>query len=102
MQVHLLKAEIQSLEEAKGGDCRGGAEASYVAAITSARDSGFVHEQGLACELAGFHHKRFGNHKRAQDYFSQAQQCYTVWGSQLKVGSMARQLEKQYLRSMTG
>jgi len=69
------------------------ANSSYAAAIASARSSKFVHEQGLACEYAGFHYKKIGDHVSAWDFFNQAKQCYAEWGSQTKVGIMARQLE---------
>lgn len=69
------------------------AKASYAAAITSARCSRFIHEQGLACELAGFHYKRIGDYNSACDLFNQAKQCYEKWGSQLKVDSISHQLE---------
>jgi len=82
-KVHLLEAESFSChgheEEAK---------ASYAAAIISARCSRFVHEQALACELAGFHFKRIGDHRSAWGYFSQAKECYSNWGSQMKVDSI--------------
>mmetsp|Transcript_28546 Transcript_28546/g.48585 ORF Transcript_28546/g.48585 Transcript_28546/m.48585 type:complete len:91 (-) Transcript_28546:351-623(-) len=69
------------------------ANASYASAISSARASRFIHEQGLACELAGFHHKKIGNNSIAWVFFDQAKQCYTEWGSQVKVDSISRQLE---------
>ena len=71
----------------------GKAKASYDAAITSARSSRFVHEQGLACELAGLHYKEIGDPETALDYLKQAKQCYTNWGSQMKVNSINHQLE---------
>lgn len=87
-QFHLLEAESYSFhgnhEEAK---------ASYAAAILAARRSRFVHEQGLTCEMAGFHYKKMGDHNGAQDFFNQAKQCYEEWGSQMKVDSIVRQLE---------
>jgi len=87
-KVHLLEAELFSFrgkhEEAK---------ASYAAAISSAQCSRFIHEQGLACELAGFHYKKMGDHEGARGLFSQARQCYSEWGSQTKMDSIARELE---------
>jgi len=87
-KVHLLEAEYFSLN---GNNEE--ANSSYAAAIASARSSKFVHEQGLACEYAGFHYKKIGDHVSAWDFFNQAKQCYAEWGSQTKVGIMARQLE---------
>ena len=86
-KVYLLEVEKFSFR----GNKR--ATSSYAAAITSACSSGFIHEQRLACELAGFHHKKIGEHEIAWDYFKQAKQCYSKWGSQVKVDSISRQLE---------
>jgi len=87
-KVHLLEAEFFSFH----GNCEE-AKASYAAAVTSARSSRFIHEQGLACELAGFHYKKIGEISSARDFFNQAKQCYADWGSQMKVGFISRQLE---------
>ena len=69
------------------------AKASYAAAITSARSSGFIHEEGLALELAGFYYKKVGDHINARSLFNRAKQCYSEWGSQVKVDSISNQLE---------
>jgi tetratricopeptide (TPR) repeat protein len=95
-KVHLLEAENYSFnnkhEEAK---------ASYAAAIASAHSSGFIHEEGLALELAGFHYKKIGDHENAQSLFNQAKQCYAEWGSQVKVDSITRQLETLHIAEAT-
>ena len=67
--------------------------ASYAAAIRSARSSRVINEQGLACELAGYHYKRNGDLSDARSLFEQAKKCYTDWGSQMKVDSITRALE---------
>ncbi|KAL7548021.1 hypothetical protein ACHAWF_011302 [Thalassiosira exigua] len=87
-KAHLLEAEIFS-REGRSEE----AKASFAAAISSARSSRFVHEQGLACELAAYHSKKIGDHRGAWGLFSQARQCYTDWGSQVKVDSITQQLE---------
>ena len=69
------------------------ATASYVASIKSAKASGFIHEQGLACELAGKHCKKLGDNSSARNFFNQAKVCYTEWGSQMRADSIARQLD---------
>jgi len=69
------------------------AMSSYVASINSAKSSGFIHEQGLACELAGYHCKDVGDGDAAWSFFDQAKQCYTEWGSQMKTDSIDLQLE---------
>jgi len=68
------------------------AQASYAAAISSARSSGFIHEQGLACELAGYHRKKVCDFSSAWSLFDQAKRCYAEWGSQMKVDSVTCQL----------
>ena len=86
-KVHLLEAEQFSFQNRYSA-----AESSYAAAINSARSSGFIHEQGLACELAGYHFKKVSDLPSAWISFDQAKQCYVEWGSQMKVDSVSRQL----------
>eukprot|EP00584_Thalassiosira_punctigera_P010333 CAMPEP_0172526094 /NCGR_PEP_ID=MMETSP1067-20121228/1094_1 /TAXON_ID=265564 ORGANISM="Thalassiosira punctigera, Strain Tpunct2005C2" /NCGR_SAMPLE_ID=MMETSP1067 /ASSEMBLY_ACC=CAM_ASM_000444 /LENGTH=1314 /DNA_ID=CAMNT_0013309531 /DNA_START=85 /DNA_END=4029 /DNA_ORIENTATION=- len=87
-KVHLLEAGIFS-HEGRNAE----AKASYAAAITSARSSRFIHEQGLACEMAGFHYKKIGDYISARAFFVQAKECYAQWGSDVKVDSITNQLE---------
>jgi hypothetical protein len=82
-----LEAELRSNE---GKDDE--AMTSYVESINSAKASGFIHEQGLACELAGKHCKKVGDNSSAQNFFNQAKVCYTEWGSLMRVESITRQL----------
>jgi hypothetical protein len=86
-KVFLLEAELQSHRGNKDE-----ARTTYAAAITSARASRFIHEQGLACECAGFHCKRVGDHNQARDFFNQAKICYNQWGSSMKVEFCNRQM----------
>jgi len=86
-KVFLLEAELQSHRGNKDE-----ARTAYAAAITSARASRFIHEQGLACECAGFHCKRVGDHNQAWDFFNQAKVCYNQWGSSMKVEFCNRQM----------
>ena len=65
----------------------------YEASIKSAKRSGFVHEQGLACEKAAFYHQRDRNYKKALEYFQQARECYQVWGSSIKVAFIQKELD---------
>ena len=83
----MLEAELFSLQNLNSK-----AQASYTAAINSARSSGFIHEQGLACELAGYHYKKICNLSCAWILFDQAKRCYAEWGSQMKVDSVTCQL----------
>ncbi len=49
-QFHLLAAELLSFLNHNSK-----AKAAYAIGINSTGVSGFIHEQGLACELAGYH-----------------------------------------------
>jgi len=82
-----LEAELKS-----HGGKHDEAMTSYVASIGSAKASGFINEQGLACELAGNHCKKVGDMSGAENYLIQARMCYTEWGSQMRVESIDRQL----------
>jgi len=86
-KVHLLEAELSS-HEGRNED----ANSLYAAAIIASRSSRFIHEQGLACELAGFHYKKIGDLQRALGFFNQAKSCYAEWGSEMKVEGITRQL----------
>ena len=82
-----MEAELKS-HEGKHDE----AMAFYVASIGSAKASGFINEQGLACELAGNHCKKIGDMGGAENFLIQARMCYTEWGSQMRVKSIDRQL----------
>lgn len=83
----MLEAEILS-----ASNKRDKAKVSFNAAITAARSAKFVHEQGLACELAALHCIRYKDYEDASNLFKQAQKCYTEWGSQMKVDQITKQL----------
>ncbi|KAL3806506.1 hypothetical protein ACHAXA_006682 [Cyclostephanos tholiformis] len=87
-KIHLLEAEQFSFENNNSE-----AHTSYAAAISSACSSGFVHEQGLACELAGYHYKKVGDFRSALCFFGQAKRCYTEWGSQMKLDNVTHQFD---------
>merc|ERR1711957_1075057 len=61
-KVFLLEAEMLSFEKRNDE-----ARSSYAAAISSSCSSRFVHEQGLACELAGLHYKKIGDTHAASE-----------------------------------
>jgi len=86
-KVYLLEAELSS-HEGRNED----AKSFYAAAILASRSSRFKHEEGLACELAGFHYKKIGDLHRAWGFFNKAKQCYAEWGSDVKVNFITRQL----------
>ncbi|KAL3787768.1 hypothetical protein HJC23_009819 [Cyclotella cryptica] len=82
-KVALLKAELASVENDNDK-----AEVQYDVAIAAAHSSKFIHEEGLACELAGRHYKNHGNEARALDFFREAHRCYQEWGSKVKASQM--------------
>ena len=66
----------------------------YDASIESAKKAGFIHEQGLACEKAGFYFKNLdSNNKKALEYFKQARECYKEWGSSVKVDFIQKEID---------
>ena len=69
-------------------------ESYYDKAIASARKSKFIHEEGLACEKAGFYHKRIKDDQSAVKYFRQARDCYEKWGSNFKVAFVQGELDR--------
>ncbi|KAL7464820.1 hypothetical protein ACHAXS_005146 [Conticribra weissflogii] len=85
----LLKAELASIS-----DKNDEAVEMYGRAINSAERSKFIHEQGLASELAGFHYCRDGDEANAMKYFCQARECYGKWGSQMKVDFIDKQIQE--------
>jgi hypothetical protein len=52
------------------------ANRQYNASIAAAQSSKFVHEEGLAWELAGNHYEHLENSDKALSMFKQAEQCY--------------------------
>ena len=87
-KASLLLAEKLSLE-LKNDE----AEVQYGIAIESAKSSKFIHEQGLACELAGMHYERQGKSRMARSLFTQAESCYEVWGSIVKTRQMKEKID---------
>ncbi len=88
-KIHLLEAEVYSTTDYKDK-----ANVSYNAAIAAARSSKFVHEQGLSCELAALHYLKSRDYASATNLFKEAKECYEKWGSEVKVDSITKQLEK--------
>jgi predicted ATPase/signal transduction histidine kinase len=79
----LVSAEISRLE-ARDGD----AMRLYEHAIRSAREHGFVHNEGLAHELAAGFYAARGVEDIAQSYVRNARRCYLRWGALGKVGQL--------------
>jgi len=72
------------------------AERLYDRAIRSAHASGFIHNEAVACEVAGRFYAARGFEKIAHTYLQEARYCYVRWGADGKV----RQLDEEhpYLR----
>jgi PAS domain S-box-containing protein len=68
------------------------AQELYEEAVRSARANGFVHNEGLANELAGRFYGARGFDRIATTYLRDARYCYLRWGADGKV----RQLEQLY------
>jgi signal transduction histidine kinase len=68
------------------------AEQWYERAIRSARENGFVQNEGLAYELASHFYRDRGYGLFADAYLREACTCYRRWGAEGK----ARQLEQRY------
>jgi len=47
-----------------------------------------VHEEALACELAGYFHLEFGYAEKAMEYFLLAHEKYHEWGALGKCDSL--------------
>lgn len=90
-KILLLEAEIYSATRKN----KKKAKKLFDASIKAAKSSKFVHEEGLACEFAAYHClKHDDNNEDASKLLKQALDCYTKWGSQVKMNSVKRQLEK--------
>jgi PAS domain S-box-containing protein len=88
-RVALVGAEIARLD---GGELE--AERLYEQAIRSAREQGFVQNEGLAYELAARFYAARGFEEIADLYLRRARHCYQRWGADGKV----RQLVELYPR----
>ena len=64
----------------------------YEQAIQSAQENGFVHNQGIAYELASAFYRTRGFQKIADTYLHEARSCFARWGADGKV----RQFEARY------
>ncbi|MDI1443524.1 ATP-binding sensor histidine kinase [Polyangium sp. 6x1] len=64
----------------------------YEQAIRSARENGFVHNEGIANELASRFYRARGFEQVADTYLRDARACYARWGADGKV----RQIDEQH------
>jgi len=57
------------------------AESLYIESIRSAKEHRFVHEQGIASELAGMFFYERGLHQKACTFLKHSIDCYNEWGA---------------------
>ena len=74
-----------------------GARTAYEASVRSARDQGFLHEQGLSCELYGKFLSSIIETNEAFIWLKCAHACYMQWGAVAK----ADQVWKDHNLGMT-
>ena len=89
-KLQLMEAEHRAVLQ--GGFSYDQILACYDSAIAHAKQSRFIHEEGLACEKAGLYCKKIQNYERAMNYFNQARVCYSEWGSRVKVAFIQNEL----------
>eukprot|EP00986_Skeletonema_menzelii_P007042 scaffold2704_cov162-Skeletonema_menzelii.AAC.2 len=74
----------------------------YEKAISSAKDHKFVHEEALACELAGYFSVEFRDTEKAIEYFLLAHEKYHEWGAFGKCDSLFKFVESSISPLPTG
>eukprot|EP00566_Odontella_aurita_P003865 CAMPEP_0113558968 /NCGR_PEP_ID=MMETSP0015_2-20120614/18641_1 /TAXON_ID=2838 /ORGANISM="Odontella" /LENGTH=1247 /DNA_ID=CAMNT_0000460563 /DNA_START=110 /DNA_END=3853 /DNA_ORIENTATION=- /assembly_acc=CAM_ASM_000160 len=84
-KVLFLKAELAAFRGRKSD-----AAEYYVRAIGRAGESGFIHEQALACERAGLYMLSHGEQVLASEHIKQARELYFQWGARAKVDQLDR------------
>jgi len=82
-KLYLIEAE-----EAYCSDDICSAKSLYEKAISSARAHRFIHEEALACELAGHFCLDIGQKNEAVNYFLQAHEKYHDWGAIAKANAL--------------
>ncbi|RAM52604.1 MAG: serine/threonine protein kinase [Hapalosiphonaceae cyanobacterium JJU2] len=63
---------------------------SYDRAITLAKEHEYINEEALANELAARFYLKWGKHKIAQTYLTDAYYCYMRWGAKAKVEDLIK------------
>ena len=60
----------------------------YKSAIDGAKKNNYIQEQALANELASVFYLKAGEHDKAQQYITEARDCYETWGAVAKVSQL--------------
>lgn len=92
----LIAAEIARIEGRDQDAMR-----LYEEAIRSARDSGFVHNEALAYELASRFYRIRGFVEFADTYLRDARACYARWGAEGKVQQIDRHLPRLETKALS-
>jgi predicted ATPase/signal transduction histidine kinase len=74
----------------------------YEQAILAARQNGFTHDQGLACERAARFYSEQGAPTAAQRYLLEARYCYERWGASAKVAQLDRRFPELAAQRLGG
>jgi predicted ATPase/signal transduction histidine kinase/tRNA A-37 threonylcarbamoyl transferase component Bud32 len=85
-KLALVQAE-RARVEGRAADAR----AAFERAVALSRESGYVHEEAIACELAARFHLGLREVRTARGLFREAHEAYLRWGAVAK----AKQLERQ-------
>jgi tetratricopeptide (TPR) repeat protein len=88
-KVYLVEAEL-----ANSAGCYEAALTKYEMSIAQAKRQGFVHEQALACERAGYAMREQGKHDEARHFLTLAQTAYEQWGAHVKADQLAKELQR--------
>jgi ATP-dependent RNA helicase DDX31/DBP7 len=86
-KLFLLRAECHYTE----GEMSQAAK-TYKSAITSARNHKLVHEEAMACELAGYFFKDQKDESTSTMMFAQAHKAYMKWGAVKKAKAVLQML----------
>ncbi|MCO4763760.1 MAG: AAA family ATPase [Myxococcales bacterium] len=81
----LQKDELVAAELARVKGRHSAAMNAYEVAIAIARKNGFLHDEALACELAGRFNLTQGRARMARSYLMDARYAYARWGATSKV-----------------
>ena len=82
-KLFLLKAECSYTK----GEANEAAK-YYEASIASAKEHKFIHEEAIACELAGYFYHEVGNQTKSKEILEQAHNAYMTWGAVRKAKTM--------------
>jgi predicted ATPase len=68
----------------------------YEASIVAAREHKFIHEEGMANELAGIFYLELGSRQRSYSYFKQSVVCYQKWGASVIASRIEATIDQEF------